>query len=60
MNLTAIREPARDLPVRAAYDVVVCGGGLGGAAAASGTASALRTFASAAPMVGPSAASGLP
>lgn len=28
-----VRESARDLPVRGAYDVIVCGGGLGGTAA---------------------------
>ena len=29
-----IREPARQLPVRNAYDVIVCGGGLRGVATA--------------------------
>lgn len=33
MNQTTIAEPARQLPVRGEYDVIVCGGGLGGTAA---------------------------
>ena len=35
---TTIREPARDVTVLAAYDVVVCGGGPAGCAAAIGAA----------------------
>lgn len=34
LNQETISEPARQLPVRAVYDVIVCGGGLGGVAAA--------------------------
>ena len=40
MNTTTVPEPARHLPVRAEYDVVVCGGGLGGTAAAIAAARA--------------------
>lgn len=32
--MNTIHEPARDLPVTNTYDVVICGGGLGGTAAA--------------------------
>ena len=37
-TLTTYREPARDIPVLAEYDVVVCGGGPAGCAAALGAA----------------------
>jgi hypothetical protein len=40
LNPTTILEPARPLPVRALYDVIVCGGGLGGVAAAMASARA--------------------
>jgi hypothetical protein len=40
MHQLTIPEPARALPVRADYDVVVCGGGLGGVAAAIAAARA--------------------
>jgi len=40
MNQKTIHEAARDLPVRAEYDVIVCGGGLGGVAAAIAAARA--------------------
>ena len=40
MTPSTYHEPARDLPVRAEYDVIVCGGGLGGTAAAIAAARA--------------------
>lgn len=36
--MDTINEPARALPVRGEYDVIVCGGGLGGVAAATAAA----------------------
>ncbi len=43
--MSVIRESAREIPVRGAYDVVVCGGGLGGTAAAIAAArSGARTL----------------
>lgn len=39
-EMLTIREPARDLPVRAKVDVLVCGGGLGGVSAAVAAARA--------------------
>jgi hypothetical protein len=40
MRMSEIEEPARETPVRGEYDVVVCGGGLGGTAAATAAARA--------------------
>ena len=40
MRQQSIHELARDLPVRAEYEVIVCGGGLGGVAAAIAAARA--------------------
>ena len=40
MSQATIPEPGRQLPVRAEYDVIVCGGGLGGTAAAMAAARA--------------------
>ncbi len=40
MDRAPVQEPSRHLPVRAEYDVIVCGGGLGGTAAAIAAARA--------------------
>ena len=38
MAVKTIAESAREIPVRGEYDVIVCGGGLGGTAAAMAAA----------------------
>jgi hypothetical protein len=40
MNHPTLLEPTRQLPIRGGYDVIVCGGGLGGTAAAMAAARA--------------------
>ena len=38
--MSRIKVPAHEIPVRGEYDVIVCGGGLGGVAAATAAARA--------------------